>query len=302
MDNSFCSNALLYSSKYFIAITAHNPLNRFDPLLAVLRGYEELPGQKEVFIFIDYEHREDREPLLQLLEANVKGLILDVIVAPEVYTDFYLTWSHKDLLKKAVEAKAYDFYIYSENDMLLSSENFIYWYNWKDKLKELNLEPGFCRFERFEDKFVPFDNHWKWNLNGLTPGVWGDRPYRVKTYLTPDSGFIGFASLGNPYTGMMILDQQMAEEYINSDSCDPVKSFPLTKYRCWPIADRSTMGTIFENLSPQQEHRRVVPLVQCEGRVQLAPCGLVEHLDNKYSKERSVKGEPLLDISEFLVA
>lgn len=302
MINAPCSNSLLYSSKYFIAITAHNPLNRFDPLLAVLRGYEELPGQKEVFIFIDHEHRKDKDALFELIAANVKGVHFDIIVAPAEYTDFYLTWSHKNLLRLAVKARAYDFYIYSENDMLLSSENFFYWYGWKDRLKQLNLEPGFCRFERFGDKFVPFDNHWRWKLNGVTRDVWGDRPFRVNTYLTPGTEFIGFASLGNPYTGMMILDQDMADEYISSDSCDPVKSFPLTKHRCWPIADRSTIGTIFENLNPGQEHRRVVPLVNTNGSVQIAPCGLVEHLDNKYSKGLSDKGEDLLDISEFLVA
>lgn len=301
MVDSTCSNALLYSSKYFIAITAYNPLKRFDPFLEVLRGYEELPGTKEVFVFIDHEHREDKDTLTNLISSNVKGLTIEVIVAPEEYKGFSLTWSHKNLLRLAVEAKAYDFYIYTENDMLFSSENFFYWFNWKDKLKPLNLEPGFCRFERFEDKFVPFDNHRQWQLNTKTPEVWGDRPYRVETYLTPYSEFVGFASLGNPYGGLMVLDQQMAEEYIRSDSFDPTKSYELTRHRCWPIADRSSMGTIFENLRPGQEHRRVVPLIASGGSVQIAPCGMLEHLDTKYSKELSERGVDLLDISKLLV-
>ena len=296
-----CSNASLYSSKYFIAITAHNPLARFDPLLEVLRGYEELPGTKEVFIFIDYEHREDKDTLLNLILSNIKRLIIDVVIAPEEYKGFSLTWSHKELLKLAVEARAYDFYLYSENDMLLTSENFFYWFSWKDRLKPLNLEPGFCRFESFNEKYVPFDNYRRWNLNNPTPSVWGDRPYTVETYLTPSSEFIGFASLGNPYAGLMILDQQMAEDYVNSKSFDPLESYELTKHRCWPIADRSSMGTIFENLRSGQEHRRVVPLVSSNGTVQIAPCGLLEHLDTKYSEELSTKTDNLLDISEIFV-
>jgi len=35
--------------------------------------------------------------------------------------------------------------------------------------------------------------------------------------------------------------------------------------------------------------------------VQIAPCGLLEHLDTKYSKELSEKGVDLLDISKLLV-
>jgi hypothetical protein len=104
-------------------------------LLEVLRGYEELPGTKEVFIFIDYEHRKDKDTLLNLILSNVKRLVIDVVIAPEEYKGFSLTWSHKELLKLAVEARAYDFYLYSENDMLLTSENFFYWFSWKDRLK-----------------------------------------------------------------------------------------------------------------------------------------------------------------------
>ena len=289
------------SYKFIIFVTAHNPLQRFDCLLETLRGYDELLGTKDVVIHIDYEHRDDKSELLELLCSNVKTLNIEVEVAPSEFEGFSLTWAHKQYFKKAVEAKAYDFYVYTENDMLFNTEHFIYWYTWKDRLRKLNLEPGFCRYESYKGKLVPFDNHRKWSLSGPTLAVWGERPYNVQTYITPSSEeIVCFASLGNPYMGMMILDQFMADEYIQSDSFDPFKSFALTKFRCWPIADRSSMGTAFENLRGSQEHRRVVPVVRSESSVYVHPCALIEHRDTKYSERLENELGSVLDITEFL--
>lgn len=286
--------------KFLIFVTAHNPLARFDALLKTLRGYEELPGLKDVFIYIDYEHRDDETTLKDLLEANVSFNCCNIVVASECWEGFSLTWAHKGVFREAVRNRYYDFYVYTENDIYFSSENFLYWFLYKDKLKALNLEPGFCRYESYGSKMVPFDNHRVWQLNSDTPDVWGPRPYRVKSYLLPlDDWFVGFVSLGNPYMGMMILDQAMADEYILSQSFDPLKSFELTQFRCWPLADRSSMGLAFENLAPRQEHRRVVPVVKVKDKIQIAPCGLVEHCDTKYSQDLEDKLGYTLDLTEM---
>lgn len=285
--------------KFLILVTAHDPLSRFDELLKVLRGHNELPGLKDVFIYIDAPHESDKKVLEELIKPNVSFNSLSIVVAPESYEGYALTWAHKGLLREAVNNRYYDFYMYTENDMVFTSENFIYWYFYKDKLKALNLEPGFCRYEAYGSKLVPFDNHRVWQLNGLTKSVWADRPYRVESYLTPLDELVGFVSLGNPYMGLMILDQEMAEKYIASESFDPINSFKLTQFRCWPLADRSSMGLAFENLLPGQEHRRVVPVVKNHDKVQIAPCGLVEHCDTKYSQELESKLGSVLDITEM---
>jgi len=289
------------SKRFFICITAHDPLSRFDSLLKVLRSYEDIPGYAEVYIFIDKEHEKDSKDLDELLFNNLPHTVYSIEVAPAEYEGFYLTWSHKSLLKSAVLTKSFDYYIYSENDMLFSPDNFNYWVTYKDFLKPLNLEPGFCRFERFENKLIPFDNYKQWALNGSTPSVWGDVPYRVQTHLTPYLDFVGFASLGNPYMGMMILDQEMADQYINSESFDPVKSFAKTKIRCWPIADRSSMGLAFEGLRAEQEHRRVVPIIRRDGKISIDPCALIEHLDTKYSKSLLQEHGSLLETNDLFL-
>ena len=62
----------MHDYKFLVFVTAHNPLSRFDALLKTLRGYEEIPGIKDVFIYIDYEHREDEDTLKELIESNVQ--------------------------------------------------------------------------------------------------------------------------------------------------------------------------------------------------------------------------------------
>jgi len=279
---------ILMDPTFYIAITAHNPLARFDPLLAALEAYAELPGYKYVQLYIDSDHAEDVTDLKKLLTFDCDSIEVSCVVAAPEYEGYFLTWAHKPQLKKFVSQKAFTYYIYAENDMLFSVDNFNYWLQYRDFLRPLNLEPGFCRYELYNGQKIPFDNHRQWNLNGPTLNVWGSRSYNAMTYFCLDgSPIAAFVSLGNPYGGLMILDQRDAERYINSDSCDFNKSYSLTAHRNWPIADRSSMGLAFEDLKEGQEHRRVVPLILKNKKPVLAPCGLVCHQDTKYSEELS---------------
>jgi len=272
--------------KFFIALTAYDPLSRFDPLLRALESYSELPGYKTVYIYVDKPHEKDVPEVSELLEANVKNLDIYFIIADAAYEGYSLTWAHKADLKSLVTSNSFDFYIYAENDMHFTEDNFNYWLKYKNKLKHLNLEPGFCRYEVKGTNKVPFDNYKKWNLTGLTYNVWGDRPYEASTYLyLEDPDVLCFVSLGNPYAGLMILDQEQAESYIVSDSFDPHLSYAKTGHRNWPIADRSSMGLAFEGLNPGQEHRRVIPLIETDNGFTIPEFALVEHMDTKYSKE-----------------
>ena len=92
----------------------------------------------------------------------------------------------------------------------------------------------------------------------------------------------------------MVLDQEDANTYVNSWSCNPIHSHPKTGKRNWPIADRASMGLAFEELKPWQEHRRVVPVVKENETVCIPDYALVEHLDNKYSKAIA-KNQSIID-------
>ena len=93
LENWKFSHGLLFLYKFFIAVTAFDPLSRFDALLKTLQGYTKIPGRQDFYIFIDYEHREDKEVLKELLEPNLDDCSIEIFVADPQYIGFSLTCS-----------------------------------------------------------------------------------------------------------------------------------------------------------------------------------------------------------------
>jgi hypothetical protein len=284
----------MQGKKIWVAITAHNPLNRIDCLLRVVRAYSDFPCAVSVCVYINYEAQDDQETLEEVLKT-VDGVQTEVKVASPGYEGWYLTWAHKTDLALAVLNRQADYYIYQENDMVLSLSNFIYWIRWHPRLKRLGLEPGFVRYENFEGRKIPFDNHYPYSLLRETPSIWGSVGFTVPKILVVDRSINFFAQLANPYYGAMILDQEDAGTYIRSDSYDPEKSYARVGIRNWPIADRSSMGLAFENAPSTYEHRRCVPVYKDGTVYKLHPDGLILHDDTKYSEQLSELHETLLD-------
>jgi hypothetical protein len=276
------------SKKIWVAITAHDPLRRIDPLINVLTEYSRFFHEVSVNIYVNYEAQEDVSTLESLFE-QFDTLEINVKVASPEYKNWYLTWAHKHDLMTAVLNRAADFYIYQENDIYITSENFNYYRKWKPVLSKYGLEPGFGLYEEYDNKRVLIGNYNQWSLTKETPNVWHHYGFKVPKILVVDY-----------YCGM-ILDQVNAEIYIRSDSCHPERSYPKTGIRNWPIADRSSMGLAFERLPSGYEHRRCVPVHRKNGVYEILPYGLIKHDDNKYSKNLKKQHGNLLDLKEMLI-
>lgn len=287
-------------NKIWVAITAHKPLQRLNPLINVVRAYEEFPYEVSIRIYVDYESQDDVELLNSVLSA-FKKVETEVVVAPPAYEGWYLTWAHKTDLALAVLNRKADVYIYQENDMVLTVENFHYWMRWKAPLSRYNLEPGFIRYEDYERARVPFDNHYVYSLTKETENVWHNVGFTVPKILVISREFDLFVQVANPYYGAMILDQTDANQYIRSDSYDPHKSQIKVGIRNWPIADRSSMGVAFEDLPRGHQHRRCVPIKKVNDvYVPYEHC-LIKHDDFKYAPELNRRLGKVLDCSEMFV-
>jgi hypothetical protein len=288
------------SKKIWVAITAHDPLRRIDPLINVLTEYSRFFHEVSVNIYVNYEAQEDVSTLESLFE-QFDTLEINVKVASPEYKNWYLTWAHKHDLMAAVLNRAADFYIYQENDIYITSENFNYYRKWKPVLSKYGLEPGFGLYEEYDNKRVLIGNYNQWSLTKETPNVWHHYGFKVPKILVVDHEIDFFVQLGSPYYCGMILDQVDAEIYIRSDSCHPERSYPKTGIRNWPIADRSSMGLAFERLPSGYEHRRCVPVHRKNGVYEILPYGLIKHDDNKYSKNLKKQHGNLLDLKEMLI-
>lgn len=285
--------------KLWVAITAHSPLSRIDPLINVVRAYNDFICDVCINIYVDYDSQDCVEDLAKIIET-VSQKEVEIKVASPVYENWYLTWAHKNDLAIEVLNNRADFYVYQENDMILTWENFIYWARWKPRLNQLGLEPGFVRYEVYEGKRIAFDNYFSYSLSKETPNIWGVKGFTVPKILVVDREIHFFVQLANPYYGAMILDQTDADAYIRSDSYDPEKSYAKVGIRNWPIADRSSMGLAFENVPQGYEHRRCVPMRKDTGGYKLHPSGLIRHDDLKYSPKLKELHGSLLDCDYLL--
>lgn len=275
-------------------------MERLSVLLDTVSQYTSFPFKVTVCVYIDYDSQGD----LEFLEKSLglfKNLDVEVKVASPGYEGWYLTWAHKTDLALEILNRRHDFYIYQENDMTLTLENFNYWLAWKPRLSDLGFEPGFVRYEEYDGLRVPFDNHYEYSLIGETPNVWSDVGFTVPKILVVDHEVSVFVQAANPYYGAMILNQADGEEYIRSDSYDPQKSYERIGIRNWPIADRSSMGLAFEGVPNGCEHRRCVPLVKKDGKYTLKPSSLIKHNDYKYAPELNRKGVKVMDYTDMFV-
>lgn len=286
--------------RIWVAITAHRPLDRLSTLLDTVNQYTKFPFKVTVCVYVDY----DSQDSLDFLERSLSlfpTLDTEVKVASPGYEGWYLTWAHKTDLALEILNRRHDFYIYQENDMTLTLENFNYWLAWKQRLNGLGFEPGFVRYEEYQDRLVPFDNHYEYSLMGTTPNVWSDVGFTVPKILVVDHEISLFVQAANPYYGAMILDQADGERYIRSDSYDPQKSYEKIGIRNWPIADRSSMGLAFENVPRGYEHRRCVPLIKKDEKYILKSCSLIKHNDYKYAPELQRNGVKVMDYKDMFV-
>jgi hypothetical protein len=277
------------SKKLWVAVTAHNPLRRLSSLFTILKLYTQYELDVSVFLYVNYEAQDDVDKLSSLLRPFSEHIKVEIIVADPQYEGWWLTWAHKTDLTVACMRREYDYFIYQENDMCITWENFKYWLRWKPRLAPLGLEPGFIRYELFGNKKIPFDNFYRYSLTDLTPNVWSDRGFMVSKQLVVDHEIKFFVSLANPYYAAMLLDADDAVKYVKSDSMDPMKSVELASFRNWPLADRSSMGLAFENPPSGCEHRRFVPVIEKDGSYVPHECCLVQHDDIKYSLELNEK-------------
>ena len=285
--------------KLWVAVTAHNPLMRLDPLLNVLSNYEKFPHEVKITIYIDYNSQNQVE-LLESIFETFKKINIIVKVAEPVYENWYLTWAHKLDLATAILNREADYYIYQENDMLLTISNFNYFQKWKPVLAKRNLEPGFFRYENFAGKKIPFDNHKIHSLTKETPNIWTDVGFKVPVFLVMDREIDFFVQLPNAYYAAMILTQEDGLKYIKSKSYDPGLSYSRVVLQNWPLADRSSMGLGFENVPDGLMHRRCIPVAKEGDKYIPHSCGMICHDDQKYSKTFVENNIKLLNFDEIL--
>ncbi len=193
-----------------------------------------------------------------------------------------MTWVHKSLIKdEFLNSGMFTHFIYFEDDIRLSRRNFEYFIQDRTPLSEFGFIPSFLRYE-YNAKSLKL-----YTSDVIHPIALDRRTLAIgnRTYVTAD----------NPYCAAFILDSELAEEYVLTDSFDPERSASACR---WPSTERSAMGLCFEHVPPGHASRYKIA-VDLEKSIPDVRC-LIHHLPNNFTDRDWPEGHLLFGKTELL--
>lgn len=173
-----------------------------------------------------------------------------------------LTWKHKPLLRAAAMNPTENFshFVYMEDDIGMTYRNFQYFTEYAGALHALRLIPAFLRTE-FGDGIVRA-------CDAPDPTI------ASRLVELPDCTF---AIPHFPHSACWAMDRRHVTEYLSSRSFD----FERSKEVCsWDIAERSAMGSCWDNPPAGFPHRCVLPV---GSDLRPLACCQVQHMSDKYA-------------------
>lgn len=259
------------SSHVLVAISAYYNADRLKYLEKVLSALSRFPRIDVIVLTNTFD-----EEKLQTLEKSCQNALSepDAEISYSIRSydvdngrgGFYLTWCHKDIIKfEFLENEKYSHFIYLEDDIEMKFDNFLYFLEYRELLRDQNLIPSFLRVE-YSSLYKDFTNT--------------DNKSRVRILTQPflDLGDVVCVNLPNPYTACFILDKELAAEYIKTRSFDADASRAVVR---WNIRERAAMGLCFEHVPPFFKSRYVV--VVPKGQNESPKYTWVRHLPDNYA-------------------
>jgi hypothetical protein len=213
--------------KLLTCITFHYSDSRIPLLKQTCSRIAELAETADVVVLTNEQAKIPY--LLDELDASGYGL---KILAPELLGHPYLlTWCHQKVFRDHLNAdKSTSHFMYIEDDIIITPENIEYWLEGREALRTVGLIPSFLRYECSSITLERFATDLTRRVNPLiAPKVFvGDKKY-------------AYMNLPQPYQGMYLLDRDLIEEHLLSESSSP-------DFGSWPIREKATQGITFLNV------------------------------------------------------
>jgi hypothetical protein len=261
------------------AVTFHFRETRLQYLFQVMRELSGYPV--EVLDVVIITNVDDQPALKQITDlcaplfkpfpvrqSSQKSLSIESF--PKLSHPFLLAWSHKPLITdRFLNTPAYTHFIYVEDDILISFDNFCYFMHYRNTLEPMGLIPSFQRME-----YNDADNR-LYLVDQINVSNFTSRK-RV------DVDGYAFVTLDYPYNAMFILDRDLALEYVETPSFDQERSKLVQPD--WDIRERAAMGLCFENPPRGFAVRYASPVDP--GTLLTPSWSWIYHLANNYTQDR----------------
>lgn len=194
------------------------------------------------------------EPLMRPLSYNKnsefhvrevpKEELIDI--PTKIYVPWLLTWAHKGKMKEDIyKGHEKSMYLYLEDDAIFTSENLAYFLEYLPKLNHFGLIPGYLRAEWSKSRgcWINPDTFFENSIKKLS-----------KIQITNEI----FFQRENPYSASILLTQELASEYVRSESFEQQKAWNKHKY-IFDIGSTAALGLIAENVPHGYLNRVATP-------------------------------------------
>jgi hypothetical protein len=264
--------------RILVDITFHYNWSRLQHLFQVVKSFCEYPIEAVDIVIVTNTADEEKLRGIKslcspLTESNPirpgSTRTLSIESFPDLADPWHLPWCHKHLItEKFLDTRnGYSHYIHTEDDMVISFENFCYFTGFREVLQDQRLIPSFVRveFNSSNNRLYVVDQIGVSDLSSRKKFHFGDF-----LFVNPDY----------PHNGMFILDRDLALEYAASRSFDREGSVEVRPQ--WGLCERSSMGLCFENPADGFSCRYVIPV--STGTLKTPYWSWVYHIANNYAK------------------
>ncbi len=252
-----------------VCITFAFRTHRLRYLFDMVRTLSELPVE-HLLVLVHTDTAEaaqvaEIEALLDFVRAGNKHF--EIVSVAGLEHPFDLTWADKPSIPARFLGTDYTHWLHLEDDFRFSYLNLCYFIYARDILRPHGLIPSFARYEWNDQHRALFatDHAHQSNID-IHPRV--------------DAGDVFFMVLDSVYCGCIVLDQELAAEFVQTRSFDRLQSAEVFG---WYIQERAAMGLAFENPPPGSFTRLVIPFTKGATVVPATPC-LIHHLPNNYTE------------------
>lgn len=187
-----------------------------------------------------------------------------------LFIPWLLTWQHKKLMSKdIIGGNSNSVYLYLEDDALFTSDNLEYFLEFLPILEKIGLVPGFSRAE-WSDMYKSWIHPDSFSADANQP------------FFEIDESEYQFIQRENPYSASILLNQELALEYLKSDSFKLDEAWKKHSF-IYDIGSTAALGLISENVPEGFINRIATPIYRVNGYP--IPGSVIRHQGDRYAND-----------------
>lgn len=251
--------------KLAIAVAFFYTKDKLKFLSQTLANIHLFAKDLHVFIFTNTQNKAEHGLIEQCF--NPSSNIKYTIFVPKLLGHpYFLTWSHKDIFEQLVRTdNTITYYMYLEDDVLLTKENIDYYLEGENKLQDKRFFPSFLRYEVYEDG------------SKYAVDVMKQQEFHLMSKIQYDNYY--YVNFSYTYQGVYLLNSRLMMEYFDEAHNPDYKN-------TWNIREQNTAVVLFHKVPKGFKSRNLVGCTHYGGKIKVDERCLIHHLPNKYVEDK----------------